>query len=304
MLAPILLAQASAFSTHALPSNPAGKPSRGRGFALSRPSPMLCTSSSHEVGNPPLTLRGGGGDRPSTLRNVSSLPSRASCHRLRLLQAAVALSVAVLLPSAVLAAGKAAQAVVTTGSLIQPTDSWGLWTTLLVCAAAGLRAEKTRVGAALSSPLVTMFISLVLVNVGVLPTDAPIYGAINKFLVPLAVPMLLLGADLRRVFRDTGSLLLAFMIGTVATVCSTIVAAAVLPMHSVDGAWKIAAGQFLWGLVWVGERDALKCSHPNSFCLFEYVCTIDQIGPRVQYLLWLPDPLRHLVCERRYHFRA
>ena len=34
--------------------------------------------------------------------------------------------------------------------------------------------------------------------------EAPLYGAINKFLVPLAVPMLLLGADLRRVFRDTG----------------------------------------------------------------------------------------------------
>ena len=152
---------------------------------------------------------------------------------------------AVLLPSAALAAGKtAAAAAATAGSLIQSTDSWGLWTTLIVCAAAGLRAEKTQIGAALSSPLVTMFIALVLVNVGVLPTEAPIYGAINRFLVPLAVPMLLLGADLRKVFRDTGSLLLAFIIGTFATVISTIAAAAVLPMHGVDGAWKIAAGPF------------------------------------------------------------
>ena len=86
-----------------------------------------------------------------------------------------------------------------------------------------------------------MFLALILVNTGVLPPDAPLYGAVNRFLVPLAVPMLLLGADLRRVFRDTGSLLLAFVIGSVATIVSTIIAAAVLPMHGVDGAWKIAA---------------------------------------------------------------
>jgi len=147
-------------------------------------------------------------------------------------------------PGAALAAkataGKVAAAAAA-GSLISPADEWGLMTTLIVCAAAGLRAEKTQFGAALSAPLVTMFFALVLVNTGVLPPDAPMYGAVNKFLVPLAVPMLLLGADLRRVFRDTGSLLLAFVIGSVATVVSTITAAAILPMHHVDGAWKIAA---------------------------------------------------------------
>jgi hypothetical protein len=127
------------------------------------------------------------------------------------------------------------------GSLILPTNEWGLWTVLIVSAAAGLRAEKTQIGAALSSPLVTMFITLILVNVGILPVEAPLYNSVNKFLVPLAVPMLLLGADLRRVFRDTGSLLAAFLIGTFATVTSTVAAAAVLPMHGVEGAWKIAA---------------------------------------------------------------
>ena len=208
-----------------------------------------------------LQLRGGGGVGPGTPTpsdNVPSLAIRASRPRSRLLHAAIVAAAAVLLPSAALAAGKtAAAAAATAGSLIQSTDSWGLWTTLIVCAAAGLRAEKTQIGAALSSPLVTMFIALVLVNVGVLPTEAPIYGAINRFLVPLAVPMLLLGADLRKVFRDTGSLLLAFIIGTFATVISTIAAAAVLPMHGVDGAWKIAAGPFcvcvlVCVCVWVG----------------------------------------------------
>ena len=105
------------------------------------------------------------------------------------------------------AASSASAAAANAGSLIRPNDDWALWATLIVCGAAGLRAEKTDVGAKLSSPLVTMFLALFLVNIGVLPSDAPLYAAVNKFLVPLAVPMLLLGADLRRVFRDTGSVL-------------------------------------------------------------------------------------------------
>lgn len=132
-------------------------------------------------------------------------------------------------PAPVLAAAAKAKSAtaVAGGSMISATDEWGLWATLMVCAAAGLHAEKTKIGAALSSPLVTMFIALILVNVGILPADAPLYAAVNKFLVPLAVPMLLLGADIRRVLRDTGSLLLAFLIGTVATIVSVVAAAAV-----------------------------------------------------------------------------
>ncbi|EKX38319.1 hypothetical protein GUITHDRAFT_115468 [Guillardia theta CCMP2712] len=126
-------------------------------------------------------------------------------------------------------------------SLVSPHDDWAMWTAMLACACVGLRAEKTRVGAALSSPLVTMFISLILVNCGVLPTSAPAYNTVNKFLVPLAVPLLLFSADLRKVMKDTGSLLLAFFIGAFATLASTVLAAAVFPMNGVEGAWKIAA---------------------------------------------------------------
>lgn len=70
-------------------------------------------------------------------------------------------------------------------SLILSSDSWSLWAVLLAASAGGIRAEKTAFGAALSSPLVTMFGTLLLVNAGVLPSSAPIYSSINSFLVPL-----------------------------------------------------------------------------------------------------------------------
>ena len=42
--------------------------------------------------------------------------------------------------------------------------------------------------------------------------------------VPLAVPLLLLDADLQKCFKSTGSLLKAFLIGSVGTFVGTVVA--------------------------------------------------------------------------------
>jgi uncharacterized membrane protein len=71
--------------------------------------------------------------------------------------------------------------------------------------------------------------------------SSPIYAAVNAYLVPLAVPMLLFDSDLRRVLRDTGSLLTAFGVGAVATVVGTLVAYPLLPLRSLgmDG-YKVA----------------------------------------------------------------
>jgi uncharacterized membrane protein len=89
---------------------------------------------------------------------------------------------------------------------------------------------------------VTTLAALVLSNAGVLPTAAPAYGVVTSFLLPLAVPLLLFGADMRRVLRDTGRLLGAFLLGALGTVGGTLVALAAFPMaHLGADAWKMAA---------------------------------------------------------------
>jgi len=64
----------------------------------------------------------------------------------------------------------------------------------------------------------------------------------NRFLIPLAVPMLLFDSDLKRVVSDTGSLLLAFGVGAVATVVGTLVAFPLLPLTSMGPGvgWRVA----------------------------------------------------------------
>ena len=102
--------------------------------------------------------------------------------------------------------------------------------------------RRTTVGKALSAPLATMALALVTANVGLLPFDSPIYSMINRYLVPLAVPLLLFDSDLKRVIRDTGTLLAAFGVGAFATIVGTFLAFPVIPLKSLgaDTGWRVA----------------------------------------------------------------
>ena len=65
------------------------------------------------------------------------------------------------------------------------------------------------------------------------------YDVTWSFLVPVAIPLLLLRADLRRIVREAGPTLLAFVLGAVGTVVGTIVAFHVVPLGA-EG-WRLAA---------------------------------------------------------------
>lgn len=79
--------------------------------------------------------------------------------------------------------------------------------------------------------MVATLAGLALSSAGLIPAgEAPAYAAVNKRLLPLAVPLLLLAADLRKTLRAGGSLLGMFWAGAAATVAGTLVAAAVVPL--------------------------------------------------------------------------
>lgn len=126
--------------------------------------------------------------------------------------------------------------------------------------------KKTTIGKALSAPLATMALALTVANLGIIPFESPIYGMTNRYLIPLAVPMLLFDADLKRVVTDTGSLLLAFGVGAVATVVATLVAFPILPLKSMgaDVGWRVAcalAARHIGGAInFVAVAETLKIS--------------------------------------------
>ena len=57
-------------------------------------------------------------------------------------------------------------------------------------------------------------VGLLASNVGLIAADAPAYATVNRFLLPLAVPLLLFAADMRRVLASTGRLLSIFCVGS------------------------------------------------------------------------------------------
>lgn len=102
-------------------------------------------------------------------------------------------------------------------------------------------------------------------NLGIIASDAPAYDVVLEFLLPLAVPLLLYRADMRRIIRSTGALLLAFLIGSVGTTVGTAVAFLAVPMRALGpDSWKIAAalmGRHIGGAVnYVAISKALAVS--------------------------------------------
>ncbi|KAI4340893.1 hypothetical protein MLD38_025687 [Melastoma candidum] len=178
--------------------------------------------------------------------------------------------------------------------LISPNDHWGNWTGLFVAGAFGIWSEKTKVGSALSGGLVSILVGLAASNLGIISSNAPANSVVLEFLLPLAVPLLLFRADIRRVVKSTGKLFLAFLLGSVATTIGTVVAYFLVPMRSLgQDSWKIAAalmGRHIGGAVnYVAISDALGMSPSvlaaglaadNIICAV-YFTTLFALGSRV-----------------------
>ncbi|KAF2924776.1 hypothetical protein DAI22_06g004200 [Oryza sativa Japonica Group] len=149
---------------------------------------------------------------------------------------------------------------------IAPGDHWGNWAFLLSAAAFGTWSEEsTSWGAALSGSLVSIMAGLAATATGLVTAGAPAQDAVMDYLLPATVPLLLLGADLRRVVSTTGDLLKAFLIGSVATTIGTTIAFLLVPMKSLgQDSWKIAAalmGSYIGGAVnYVAISEALGVS--------------------------------------------
>ena len=131
---------------------------------------------------------------------------------------------------------------------VHADDKYTLWASAAVAAAAGLRLEKsTTVGRSLSGPVCAMLITVVLTNFGVLPAAGSHHMSnLQSVVVKLATPLLLLGADMRKIFRETRGLLSVFLLGTLSTLFGSAMAFLMFGKNlktlgvAGDG-WKIAS---------------------------------------------------------------
>jgi uncharacterized membrane protein len=107
--------------------------------------------------------------------------------------------------------------------LIGPDQDFALWSILIAIAAFGFWCERYPWGRKYSGVMLLIALAIVLANLRIIPTAAPAYDAVWNYLVPIAIPLLLFEADLKRIVRESGPTLIAFVIGSAAVVAGVII---------------------------------------------------------------------------------
>ncbi len=106
-----------------------------------------------------------------------------------------------------------------------------LWIFLSTIAAATY-IERQSYGKYLPGVLVILVVPAALANLSVIPNEAPIYGQITYFAVPVGVVLLLLRADLKEILRSSGVMLPVFILAGVGSLISLLIVIQFLQIDS------------------------------------------------------------------------
>lgn len=120
-------------------------------------------------------------------------------------------------------------------SIIEPTNIFAIWAMLFAIVTIAFWIERR--GGALGSfgPISLIVFGLIASNLGILPRSAPSYDVVTGYFVPVAIPLLLFGANLFQIWREARRLIAIFLIGAVGTVAGAFLAMAVVPFDALTG---------------------------------------------------------------------
>ncbi len=181
---------------------------------------------------------------------------------------------------------------------IDANSTFALTATLIGIVGFGLWAETTRWGQKVSAPLIMLLTGMLLANLNFIPHASPVFSTVSTLLVPIAIPMLLFRADLRRVFAEAGPILSAFAIAVIGTVIGALLAALLVDLGEQESkiAAALTASYIGGGVNFVGAAKAVGF-HDSS----QYVAALsaDALGAVVFLALLVALPtiaaVRHFV---------
>jgi uncharacterized membrane protein len=149
-------------------------------------------------------------------------------------------------------------------TFFKPEDTLALWTILVAWAAVSIYLEQRYNWAAkISGAIIGLLGALILANLKIIPTESPVYDAVWGYIVPLAVPLLLFKADLRKIWKESGRTFLAFNIGAVGTLLGAIIASFLLAkfIPETNKAAAMMTGSYIGGGInFVAMSDAFQAT--------------------------------------------
>lgn len=113
--------------------------------------------------------------------------------------------------------------------LIKPDDTITLWGIITVLAAASIYLEQRYKWAGrISGAIIALIGAILLSNFKIIPVESPVYDAVWEFIIPLAIPLLLFHVNFKKIWQESGRMLIIFLISSVGTVAGTIISFFVL----------------------------------------------------------------------------
>ena len=104
-------------------------------------------------------------------------------------------------------------------TFISPDNTWALWSILVGIAAISIYLEQTYEWASkVTGAIIGLVMAMILSNLKIIPTDAPTYDAVWDYVVPLAIPLLLFNANIKKIWRESGRVMLIFLLSSFGTV--------------------------------------------------------------------------------------
>ncbi len=112
-----------------------------------------------------------------------------------------------------------------TNTLISPDNIWMIWAVLLIIVVLAMTIEKKyKWGQVLTGAVIALIFAVILTNLKVLPMESTVYDTVWDYAIPLSIPMLLFRSNMRKIFKESGKMLLLFTIGSVGTVLGVLIA--------------------------------------------------------------------------------
>jgi len=132
-------------------------------------------------------------------------------------------------------------------SLLADDNVFALGAILFGLAWVGFWIDTHPIGKKTSGVVWVLALAMLLSNTRIIPLTSPTYDFVGSSLVPLAIPLLLLKGDLRKIFRESGGVMISFCIAAAATVVGVLVGFFLLDLGDIG---PKVAGVYTGG--WIG----------------------------------------------------
>lgn len=117
-------------------------------------------------------------------------------------------------------------------TLIKSDDLITLWGIIVIIAAMSIVLEQKYSWAGkVSGAIIALVSAIILSNTGIIPTASPVYDAVWAFIIPLAIPLLLFHVNFKKIWQESGKMLIIFLLSSIGTIAGTIISFFLLKDH-------------------------------------------------------------------------